>query len=202
MLTNRIPRSLTIACVLGISLAGCSTASQVINSRSAQQASDASVRSIRHAALAPGRASTPPSPPVIATAAPAQHPGLKLAINSLDRDTAGVVVLTWTVTNNSSEEFNVHSGVFDKAVGDYAPTSTSTSGVTLLDDKKNIRYHPLRDERLHFCVCSDIPVSGAHTIVKPGRSADYYDAYTLPTSVSKATVEIPGFVGVKDVPIK
>lgn len=202
MITNLISRRLAIACVLGVSLAGCSAASQVTNGQSAREVSNASIQSSGHAALSQAKAPNPPSPPVIATAAPAQHPGLKLAINSLYRDAAGVVVLTWTVTNDSSEQFNVSSGVFDKGVGDYAPTSVSTSSVTLLDDKGSIRYHPLRDAQLRYCVCTDVPATGGHTIIQPGRSADYYDAYTLPASLSKATVEIPGFVGIKDVPIK
>lgn len=198
MITNSVRRTVAVACAFGLSLAGCSSAPQGAKGRSAQLDGYTSVEAGVHAAAPRAKVTTPPPPPVIATAAPAQHPGIKLAINSLHRDSVGVVILTWTVTNNSKEGFTAGSGTFN-SVSKYA--GDGVTDVTLLDNDHKIRYHTLRDANTNYCVCTEMTVTGSHTIIDPGNSATYYDAYTLPSNVSKATVEIPGFVGVKDLPI-
>lgn len=190
MITKSVRRTIAISFAVGLTLAGCSSAPQ--------ESSNASVEAGLHAAAPRAKAPSPTPLPEIATAAPAQHPGIKLAINSLQRDSAGVVILTWTLTNNSKENFNASAGTFN-SISKYA--GTGVTDVTLLDAGQKVRYHTLRDAKTNYCVCTVMGVTGSHTIVEPGKSATYYDAYTLPSNTSKVTVEIPGFVGVKDVTI-
>lgn len=197
MITNSAGRTIAIACVIGLSLAGCSSATPT-SVRTAQRVSDVSVQAHAYAARPGAKAPSPPPQPEIATAAPVEHPGIKLAVNSLHRDSAGVVILTWTLTNNSSETFHVGTGTFN-SISEYA--GTGVTDVTLLDASQKVRYHTLRDAKTNYCVCTTVGPTGSHTQIEPGKSAQYYDAYTLPGDTSKATVEIPGFTGVKDVPI-
>lgn len=198
MITNSVRRTFAIACAIGLSLAGCSSAPQGAGDRSARYDSNASVVTRVSAEAPQAKAPTPPPLPVIATAAPAQHPGIKLAINSLHRDSAGVVVLTWTLTNNSSDTFSVYAGKFD-SISKYS--GVSVSDVTLLDADHKIRYHTLRDAKTNYCVCTTVDPTGPHANIEPGHSATYFDAYTLASNASKATVEVPNFVGTKNVPI-
>lgn len=198
MTINSVRRTFTIACAIGLSLAGCSSASQPTFDRTTQQSSDLSVQAHAHAAVPGAKAPSPPPQSQIATAAPVGHPGIKLALNSLHRDSAGVVALTWTITNNSQQPFNAGSGTFN-SISEYS--GDGVSDVTLLDADHKIRYHPLRDGKTNYCVCTVMNVTGAHTTIPPGGSATYYDTYTLPGDASRATVEIPGFTGVKNVPI-
>lgn len=62
-------------------------------------------------------------------------------------------------------------------------------------------YHTLRDAQTNYCVCMVMGITGDHSVIDPGNNATYYDAYTLPGDISRVTVEIPGFVAVKNVPI-
>lgn len=197
MVTKYFGRTFTIACAVGLSLTGCSSSLQSANGSAAEHNSNLAARSGLHAAAPRAKESTPPPPPVIATAAPVQHPGIKLAINSLHRDASGVVVLTWTLTNNSNDNFSASSAFV--AINKY--TYISASEITLLDASRNIRYHTLRDAKTNYCVCTIMGIVGAHAVISPGKSAQYYDAYTVAGNMSKATVEVPGFTGVKDVPI-
>lgn len=195
MTVRAASRTLGVALAIGLSVTACSASSPQA-ARHVQQNTAVSAAGMS----APRAKATPaPSSPVIATAAPDKYPGIKLAINSLTRDSAGVVTLTWTLTNSSQENFKANATTFN-SIGQYA--GDTVSDVTLLDSEHKVRYHTLRDEKSHYCVCTALSVTGAHSIIEPGHSATYYNAFTLPSNVTKITVEIPGFAGVKDLPIR
>lgn len=201
VMTRSAANAIGTALVVGLSLVGCSSGSQPVH-RDPSTAHGA----VRVAALAkPGRAPKvsaavtvgPTPPPAIATAAPDQHPGIALGINSLHRDGAGVVILTWTLKNNSAQSFLALTAF--NSISKYS--GQGVTDVTLLDADHKIRYHTLRDAQTNYCVCTVMGITGDHTGIDPGNNATYYDAYTLPGDISRVTVEIPGFVAVKDVPI-
>lgn len=194
MTVRAASRTIGVALAIGLSMTACSASSPQA-ARHGQQNTAGSAAGMS----APKAKATPaPSSPVIATAAPAKYPGIKLAINSLTRDAAGVVTLTWTLTNDGQEDFQAAGGTFN-SISEYA--GDTVSDVSLLDSEHKVRYHTLRDEKSHYCVCTTLSVTGTHTFIKPGHSAAYYNTFTLPTDLTKITVEIPGFAGVKDLPI-
>lgn len=202
MMIRSTASAVGIALLAGLSLVGCSSGARPVHAASstvygaARMAAPAKPDRVAEKSMAVTAAPTPPS--AIATAAPDKHPGIALAINSLHRDAAGVVVLTWTLTNNSGESFSVVSK-FNSPGNIYA--YIGVNGVTLLDAGHKTRYHTLRDAQTNYCVCTGPGITGSHASIDPGNSATYYDAFTLPAATTGVTVEVPGFVAVKNVPI-
>ncbi|HLU98208.1 MAG TPA: hypothetical protein VKZ89_15330, partial [Thermobifida alba] len=79
---------------------------------------------------------------------------------------------------------------------------TEGSGLVLIDETKGLRFHPYIDSD-EDCVCAgaDHAPNVFDLITEPGTQNTYWASYQLPPDVETVTVEIPGFLPVKDVPV-
>lgn len=148
-----------------------------------------------------------PSPlPVAATATPANGEQLQAEINDIRADGEGLAVLRFTVTNTGSQPFDMDRSLADRnrdpAVGyDFFSCELAVSAVTLSAGEE--RYHPLyrSDGNRRYCMNARWGGQTAGGVVEPGQSRILFATYILPDDVRTATVEIPGFEPVEDLPV-
>ena len=137
-----------------------------------------------------------PTPmPTIGQPAPEKYPDSPVTLNSLHRDSAGLVSLTWTVTNNGDSNYVIPT----EFVSVYKYASASASAITLTDETGKIRYNPLRMDPSSTCICTD--TTSIPTGLDKGESAVFNQVYKLPTGVNSVTVTIPGYSAAKNVSV-
>lgn len=200
---SRLVQSASLATVALALLVGCSSANQPKHSASSLASSAAP------ASPAPG-VSPPESQaplPVIASSDsdPAQNQGenldrmntngMKLQINSAKRDSSGIVTLTWTVANRSDHELDVFSRFWD-FTNDYY--GNSVSNVQLVDQAKQVMYHPLIDTDT-ACYCSR--GGGINEDLEADTEQFYTDMFKPDPGTTKVDVKVWGFKPAKNVPI-
>lgn len=120
-------------------------------------------------------------------------------VNALDQTDNGFTSLAWTLVNEGTETITLRANV----VGDtYLYNGQPFSGITILDESEQNRYHPLMDED-GGCLCSGGEGSPPEfvTVVGGNRHATYSSMFQLPEEVDAVTVEIPGFEPIEDVPV-
>ena len=125
--------------------------------------------------------------------------GAVIEIRELRRSVAGnYAQLVWTLNNESSKTINL--GELRNRTYNYG--ATAGSGLVLVDKDTGLRFHPYLDSDLD-CVCAGVDHSPNvfDFIVEPRSQTTYWASYQLPPDVETVTVEIPGFLPVKDVPV-
>lgn len=148
-----------------------------------------------HLPVALQRANPAPMP-TIGQPAPEKNPNASVTLNSLHRDSVGLVTLTWTMVYNASDESFV---VPPALVSVYKYAGTSASAVTLTDEAGKIRYNPLRMDPSATCICTDMP--SIPNGLSKGQSAILNEVYKLPANVNAVTVSIPGYSPAKSIPV-
>ncbi|MGI5120783.1 hypothetical protein ACQEU5_14780 [Marinactinospora thermotolerans] len=126
--------------------------------------------------------------------------GAEIQINELKKTSnEGYASLTWTLVNESQEQisltgFNNRTYLYRKAA--------AASGVVLIDENASIRYNPLMDSE-GDCICAGADYSPGKFVLQtePGASTTYWASYQLSEDTETVTVEIPGFLPIKDVPV-
>lgn len=129
-----------------------------------------------------------------ASAVEQEADNFRIDVNSLHRDSAGLVTLVWTVTNVGSADGALSGGQFGKYLSLEYSVPFSTSGVSLVDKAGQTRYWPLRDGS-GVCMCNTMSeaTDGALTL-SPNQSATFADVYKPPPGVG--TVDIAyGWLG-------
>lgn len=126
--------------------------------------------------------------------------GAVIKIRELKRSSTGEYTqLVWTLDNKSSQ--NIGLVELKNRTYNY-PGSSNGSGLVLVDKDTGLRFHPYLDSDLD-CVCAgaDYAPKVFDLITEPGTQNTYWASYQLPPDVETVTVEIPGFLPVKDVPV-
>src|SRR5690606_32276606 len=84
----------------------------------------------------------------------------------------------------------------------YSYIGKGMSGITALDEKNQVRYHPLQDDN-KICMCSGTyrPVDFI-TTVEDKKSSPYWSSFMIPEDVSEITLEVPGFKPARNIPVK
>jgi hypothetical protein len=118
-------------------------------------------------------------------------------VNRVERGAGGYTNISWTV--------NVRSGSFN-LIGMrndlYLYGDHDMSGVTVLDEEGQTRYHPLVDTE-DVCVCAGTFHPGDFVdMVEAEQSSTYWGSYLLPEDVATVTLEVPGFDPVTDIPVE
>ncbi|MEV0401480.1 OmpA family protein [Actinoallomurus sp. NPDC050550] len=152
--------------------------------------------------------------PVLATARPNFHAdgnttiegadNLRFDVNSLHRESSGLVTLVWTVTDIGAQDQMI-GGSFDKWLSLEYPGATTTSGAGLVDRVGQMRYWPSRDGQ-GVCVCSSTSEAVYATqILHPKSSVTYSGVYKPPVALSRMDVQISWFaekIDVGGVPVR
>ena len=138
-----------------------------------------------------------PTPePSIGSAEPEKYPGISVTINSLHRDSSGIVSLNWTASSNGGKQFWANV----PWVGDvYKYDDAPASAVTITDEDAKIRYNPLRIDPRQLCMCQttvNIPA-----LEQQGQSVNLFQTFKPPADVDSVTVNIPGFSPAKNIPV-
>ncbi len=110
-------------------------------------------------------------------------------INSLHRDSSGLVTLVWTATNVGTKEHGIGAGLGKSGSLEYS--SPAASGARLFDATAKVRYWPSRDGQ-DSCLCSQLVWRNKGTI-KPQDSVTFDDIFQVPTGLSTIDVELPWF---------
>lgn len=169
-------------------------AAAAITGFSGTAAAHIAIRPAQQAAQ-PLRVATPSPLPSIGQAQPEKHPDVQATINSLHRDSNGLVTLTWTVKNNGTESFHPST----EFLSDYAYQGQSSNGITLTDEAGKIRYNPLRMQQSNSCVCNSL--SAGPLILDQGDSMYMFESYKLAPEVTTVTINIPGFSSLKNIQV-
>ncbi len=122
-------------------------------------------------------------------------------INSVHRDSSGLVTLVWTATNVGTKELGIGAGLGKSGSLEYS--SPAASGARLLDATAKVRYWPSRDSQ-DSCLCSQLVWRNKGTI-KPQDSVIFDEIFQVPTGVSTIDVELPWFtqaITLKGIPIR
>ena len=126
--------------------------------------------------------------------------GAVIEIRELKRSgTGNYTQLVWTLNNSSPTPIRLAE--FQNRTYNYSG-STSGSGLVLVDKATGFRFHPYLDSDLD-CVCAGAEHAPKvfDLVTEPGTQNTYWASYQLPPDVETVTVEIPGFLPVKDVPV-
>ncbi|MFW5419765.1 hypothetical protein J0910_24405 [Nocardiopsis sp. CNT-189] len=107
------------------------------------------------------------------------------------------VQVVWTIRARDGEFLSSH---VSNEVYDYV--GEGMSGITTLDEKGKMRYHPLRDDN-EICICAGTyrPVDFI-TTVEDQKSSPYWNSFMIPKNVSEITLEVPGFKPARNIPVK
>lgn len=138
---------------------------------------------------------TPSAQPSIGAPQPERYPDAPVTINSLTRDSFGIVTAVWQVkyTGNSSlQPSNDWQGLYTYA-------DAPVSGVTLTDETGKVRYHPLRFDPRRECVCNSN--ADQPNPMDPGDIGYYTESFKLPMNVKSVTFTIASYAPAKNVPI-
>ncbi|WP_133742519.1 hypothetical protein [Actinorugispora endophytica] len=126
--------------------------------------------------------------------------GAIIEIRELKRNETGdYALLIWTLQNNSNADISL--GFLENKTYIY-PGSSTGSGLVLIDESQGIRFNPYIDSD-QDCVCAgaDHNPTMFHLLTSPGFQNTYWASYRLPKETNEVTVEIPGFLPIKDVPV-
>ena len=146
---------------------------------------------------APVRATGDPTPlPTLGRPQAQKAPGIGISLNTLRRDSTGLVTLVWTVRNGGSDDLSLIDYFRDRS---YQRTSTFVSGMTLVDETAKLRYNSVQIVPRKVCTCTDTAV--VPSSISSGDSITLYNVFKLPTSVSNVTVDVPGWAPLKNVKI-
>ncbi|GAA1768251.1 hypothetical protein [Streptomonospora arabica] len=111
---------------------------------------------------------------------------------------SGFVSLTVRITNKGTSK-DIHYAQFENPT--YLYREAVFSGISLIDDEKDNRHHPVMDEH-DYCLCSGYaPRLPFSAFVRPGESVDYWAMYHVPKELNTVDVKIPGFDPIEDVPV-
>lgn len=134
------------------------------------------------------------------TASKSTWTGARVEINELKRSTTGhYTLLTWTLHNDSGATISLDK--FRNTTYFY-PSGTSGDGLVLIDETQGVRFNTYIDEE-DDCLCAGVDhIPGQFRLqTKPGSHTTYWASYQLSEDTEKVTIEIPGFLPVKDVPV-
>ncbi|MEU5880325.1 OmpA family protein [Spirillospora sp. NPDC047279] len=124
------------------------------------------------------------TPAVIGTGTIPAAPGLKIEINSLHRDPAGVTELVWTVRNTGTASVSVERAFLAQA------GINDTGGVVLFDPTKKLAYKPLNVGTAN-CLCSGMLRADARKAIAPGESIVFGGLYKPMPEATTVDVRIP-----------
>jgi outer membrane protein OmpA-like peptidoglycan-associated protein len=138
---------------------------------------------------------TDAAPPVLGSApfTAGEAAGLKVEVNSLHRDAAGLVTLVWTVRNtgNGSPDLTTHLEKNPQYHGAAPPRrGWSAGGVMIIDPVARVRYEPLSTWS-GACLCAAVGVQTAKRIIGPGESAVFGAVYKPADEVRTVDVQVP-----------
>ncbi|GLU47758.1 hypothetical protein [Nocardiopsis ansamitocini] len=150
--------------------------------------------------------STSPTPsesrPILGTseASKSTWDGAIVEIRELKRSKTGEYAqLVWTLKNNSNA--NISLVELENTTYIY-PGSSTGSGLVLIDEKQGVRFNPYIDsDQDCMCAGADHLPTMFHLITYPEFQNTYWASYRLSAETEKVTVEIPGFLPIKDVPV-
>ncbi|WP_144390126.1 hypothetical protein [Marinactinospora thermotolerans] len=126
--------------------------------------------------------------------------GATVEINEIKRSSTGSYAsLTWTLINESDSTINL--GEMRNRTY-YYKGSHDGSGVVLIDEENSLRHNPFIDSQ-GKCLCagSEHAPLKFELLTEPGESTTYWASYQLSEDTETVTVEIPGFLPIKDVPV-
>ncbi|GAB3700343.1 hypothetical protein [Nocardiopsis oceani] len=124
---------------------------------------------------------------------------LAAEVNEVRRDAAGeYVAVTWTIHNEGVEDARL--GWDTLSASDRGYEQPSFAGVTLTDHESDSVFHPVMNEQT-LCLCSRGGFDGAETRIPPSHQVTYWSLYKTPADVRTATVTLPGFGQVTEVPV-
>ena len=117
------------------------------------------------------------------------------AKSSADGDYTQIV---WTMRARGGIDYDSSSETNEL----YRYMEEGMSGITALDEKNKVRYHPLQDSS-RICMCSGMyrPVDFI-TTVEDKKSSPYWSSFMIPGDVSEITLEVPGFKPARNIPVK
>ncbi|HEX9343500.1 MAG TPA: OmpA family protein [Actinomycetota bacterium] len=152
------------------------------------------------APAAPAPAWTGGKLPVVATAASVGDnvKSVKLEINSVHRDAAGLTTMTWTLTNTGTAKFGVGFTFVDRGQ-EFNYDGLNVPGARLVDQAGKLTYNPLRDEGKE-CVCTNLNKGKGD--LDPGESVTYFDSYELPPGVASVDITFPFFAPAQHVQVQ
>ncbi|MXQ62951.1 OmpA family protein [Actinomadura rayongensis] len=146
-------------------------------------------------ASSPAPTATDGKLPVIASTRPhftgvtADGNNFSFAVNALRREAGGLVVLTWTITNETDATKKAEAGLAKEGTLSYsAPGAT---GARLFDSAGQLRYWPMQDSA-DVCLCTQT-VSGFHSDLEPHQGVTLSDVFFAPPEVRTVNVELPWY---------
>lgn len=175
----------------GCTLANDKSSAMQANIRAGKLANERLTAHLPHVAAV--KASPQPS---LGQPQPESSPNIQVTINTLHRDSSGLVTLTWTIKNNGQEGFLNAASQF---TSDYNYEGGTAAGITLTDESAKVRYNPLRAIPSNMCTCTVL--AGLPTPLTQGESVVLFEIYKLPNSVSSATINIAGYSPLKNIQI-
>ncbi|POM25055.1 Peptidoglycan-binding protein ArfA [Actinomadura rubteroloni] len=113
---------------------------------------------------------------------------LTFTVDSLRRDSGGLAVLTWSITNESGEQ------QYLAGLGKYSSLQYSapgTTGARLLDPAGKMRYWPVMDSAA-TCLCTQTAIR-FNAYLDPHETVTLTDVYATPPEVRSVDVELPWF---------
>lgn len=113
-------------------------------------------------------------------------------IDSVRRDSAGLVALTWSITNNSSEAYQPDN--WNDADYTFTYYGFPQTKVGFSDPIAQQTYLPLKDSET-YCLCNmpDVTLAAGLGSVQPKETITYYVLYKVPAQVTSIVVQIKGF---------
>ncbi len=104
--------------------------------------------------------------------------------------------ITWSIENKG----NSQEGLAWLKDGSYIYKGQNFAGVTIMDSKEGIRYHPIMDGD-GSCLCSGESSNEFIGTLNPGEKIAYWSLFSVPDDIDTVTVEIPNFEPIEDIPI-
>lgn len=141
------------------------------------------------------RAADPTPLPTVTQPESTKYQYVHMSINSLHRDSSGLVTLTYTAFNSGPGAYYPNADL----VSPFDFRVPSSDKVTLTDEAAKLRYRALQMIPSRNCTCTEVGhVRGG---VNQGQQAIFFNTYKLPANITKVTVSIPGNADAKNVPI-
>lgn len=123
--------------------------------------------------------------------------GLTSEIHQAERNNSGnLLSVTWSIENNTDERV-VLTWISDRS---YTYSGPYFSGVTVLDQTRGTRHHPIMDGE-GGCLCSGNFSASFKERLEPNEKIAYWSLFSVPEDVETVTVEIPNFDPIEDIPI-
>lgn len=141
------------------------------------------------------QAAEPTPLPTVTQPESTKYQYVHMSINSLHRDSSGLVTLTYTATNSGPGAYFANEDL----VSPFSFRVPSSDKVTLTDEAAKLRYRSLQMIPSRNCTCTNL--NTVPEAVNQGQQAIFFNTYKLPANVTKVTVSIPGNADAKNVPI-